>query len=558
LIFTAVNNIVRMKKIPLLIVFFFTLLFAKAQQIGMYSHYFFKPMVYNPAFTGFDGDVNAMIVNRSQWTDFKGAPQLNLATLDGNVSGNKVGLGLSFISDRKGITNRIGAYLNYSYRLNINDNTHVRFGIAAGVVDQSIDYSKAIVENANDPFLFSDVQRKTALDANAGLAFIWKDLEFGVAVPQLAGNKINYVDNMNVRSYYTQARHYMGTLKYKIFVSKEKGISVAPQALVRFLPGAPLQYDGTIIFDWREKFWIGGTYKSGYAVAANAGVCLHKQLYVGYSYDIIIGNIGKYSGMSHEIMVSFKFGKNKKNDNDEALSKIAAKNDANEKRLDSLQNELSISQDKLREDQRKISENQNKINELNNKLDQQSKAIQQIGSSPQNTSEQKNPVEQNNPVATEQNNKETQNQVSENKSTPVNQNNKQTPVTENQNNKQTPVKNNENQNSAAVASNTDKIMDGGVWIVSNKTKDFKDESNRSPQKGYYVIAGTFFYKDFAQNEVKRLKNSGYKSVNYFYFEPKQFNYVFIAKESTREAAIKKANEAKAAGIKDAWIQMLVE
>jgi type IX secretion system PorP/SprF family membrane protein len=536
-----------MKKISLAIILCVSVFFAKAQQIGMYSHYFFKPMVYNPAFTGYEGDVNAMIVNRSQWTEFHGAPQLNLFTLDGRISNKKVGLGLNLISDRKGIINRVGGNFSYSYRLSINDNTHIMFGVAAGVIDQSINYSKALVEDASDPFLFGDVQRKTSFDANAGLAFIWKELEFGFGVPQLAANKINYVDNENTRAYYSHARHYIGSLKYKFFISKEKGISVIPQGLVRFVPNTPFQYDGTLLLDWKDKFWFGATYKSDYAVAINAGVCLHKQFYIGYSYDFIIGSIGQYSGMSHELMINFKFGKNKKDEDaiKEAVAKMTAKNDSTAKRLDSLQNELSMNQEKLKEDQRRIKENQDKINELNNKLEQQSKLIEQANANI--IAQNQNNAAQNQGSATEQNNN-ANNQV-------------QPSVSQQQGNGNTGEiqnKNTGNQNSAAVASNANKVMESGVWLVTAKTKDFKDQNENIPQKGYYVISGTFFYRDFAMNEVKRLKNQGYKSANFVYFEPKQFNYVYISKEATKEAAIKKVNELKAAGIKDAWIQMLVE
>lgn len=520
-----------MKKISLALLLLLSVQFAKAQQIGMYSHYFFKPMVHNPAFSGHDGDINAMLVNRSQWTDFNGAPQLNIFTLDGRLTNKKVGLGLNLISDRKGITNRIGGNISYSYKLNINDNTHILFGISAGVIDQSINYSKALVEDSSDPFLFNDVQRKTTFDANAGLGFIWKELEFGIAVPQLAGNRINYVDNSNIRAYYTHARHYLGTLKYKIFISKEKGISVIPQALVRFVPNTPFQYDGTLLLDWREKFWIGATYKSDYAVGINAGICLHKQFYVGYSYDFIIGSIGQYAGMSHELMINLKFGKSKKDDEEVkgAISKMAAKNDSTEKRLDSLQNELSINQDKISEDQRKIKENQDKIKELNNKLEQQSKLLEEVKS---NAVSLATVPEQNVGIDTAQN-KGTQN-------------------------KQESPKNTENQNFAAVAANADKIMESGVWVVTSKAEDFKDQNNNKPQKGFYIVTGTFFYQDFAMNEVKRLKNQGYKSANFIYFESKQFNYVYISKENTKESALKKVNELKVMGFKDAWIQMLVE
>ena len=150
-----------MKKTGLSIAFLLSILGATAQQIGMYSHYFYKPMVYNPAFTG-DGDAaNAMFITRAQWTDFKGAPQLNIFTLDGSLMNKKAGVGVGLISDRKGISSRIGGNLSYSYKVNFKEDVHLSFGLSAGVIDQTLDYSKAIVENITDPTLFTDSQHKT-------------------------------------------------------------------------------------------------------------------------------------------------------------------------------------------------------------------------------------------------------------------------------------------------------------------------------------------------------------------------------------------------------------
>lgn len=471
----------------------FTLLFSfalNAQQIGMYGHYFYKPMVYNPAFTGIGDAPDVMFINRTQWVDFKGAPQLNIATFDGKLTNKKAGLGMMLVSDRKGITSRIGGDVCYSYHLKINDDMKLLFGVSLGVVDHTVDYSKALVETASDPTLFSDSQRKTVLNGNAGLAFMWKGLEVGAAVPQIIGNKINYVDTSNIRGYYTHARHYMGSAKYKFVVSKEKGISIAPQGLVRFVPNAPFQYDGNVNFYWQDKFWVGATYKSDYAVGANAGLCIHKQLYIGYSYDFIIGNIGKYSGMSHELMLNFKFGK-KKEEVIEVVDKVKddkeLENAGYVKRMDSLQTQLKVAEAKLKE--------------LNDKLDKQAKELK-----------------------------------SQSKAEP----------------------NNENQNGKIGESSANKKVENGVLIVTSKTKEFKDLNSQSPPKGYYVVIGTYYYRDLAMAEAKRFVDKGYKTTDWVYSGPKDFNYIFMFKLTTKEEALEKLKIARDAGVKDAWIQELTD
>lgn len=511
-------------KIFLFYILFFLSVLAKAQQIGMYSHYFFKPMVFNPAFTGNEGN-NAMIINRSQWTDFNGSPQLNIITLEGNLTSNKTGLGLSFISDRKGITNRIGGNLNYSYKLNLNDDTYIRFGISAGIIDQSINYSKAMVENSTDPLLFNDIQRKTSFDVNAGLAFMWKELEFGFAVPQLTANKINYVDNNGVRSYYTQTRHYFGSLKYKFFISEEKGISIIPQLQTRFVPNTPFQYDATIIADWKEKFWLGGTYKNDYAIVVNAGVCLHKQLYIGYAYDIIVGGIGKYSGMSHEIMVNFKF--NKKQEKETSPSSdpklIETIN-----RIDSLTSVLSKSDEKIKMDEEKIKTNENKIKELKDKLDEQSKIQEEMKLS----------------------------QINSNLNYFTSKNN----TTSKNDSLSKIVSQTEMNEQGKVTSEVSKVgiidVDG---IYNAKITDFKKRDGMPCEKGFYIIVGTFFYEDFADAETKRFIANGYKNSNWLFCESKKYHYIYTYKLSTKKEALQKLKEVRSsANIEFAWVLSLVE
>lgn len=283
-----------------------------SQQIVMFNHYFYKPMSYNPAYTGSSDAPNLMLINHTQWTGFKGRPQYNILTFDGNLINKNTGLGISIISDKKGVNSRIGGNISYSYKLKIKEKIHLLLGISLGAINQSIDFSKATIENYNDPSLFSNSQSKTTFDANAGLAFIYKTFEFGFSAPQIANNKINYISNNDTRTFYTQSRHYLSSIKYKFLASKEKEISITPQALVRYVPNAPIQYDANVNLDWQNKIWVGATYKKDYAIGLNLGVVLYKKLTIGYSYDYILGSLNKYGGLSHEILLNFTFIKKKK------------------------------------------------------------------------------------------------------------------------------------------------------------------------------------------------------------------------------------------------------
>ena len=467
---------------------------AYSQQIGLFSHYFYKPLFYNPAFTGYKDETDAMLISRSQWAEFKNPPQLTVFTIDGNLFKKKVCLGLGFSSDRKGITNRISGTLYYAYRLILNDDTRILFGLSFGVLDHTIDFSKAQAESSIDPTLFNYSLHKTSFDGSAGIAFISKGLELGLSVPQILGNKLNYVDTSNLRANYTQARHFMTSVKYKIFINKEKEISIAPQGLVRFLPQAPFQFDGNINIDWKDKFWIGTTYKSNYAIAANVGFCIHKQFYLGYSYDFITGFIGKYSGISHEIMINFKFIK--KNSQEDA---VIAKS-ANEDKIDDLKNQLE--------------ENQNKIKVLNGKI-KKSTTKELVNIEKGEEGEEEEEKEEKGLTETEVNPKQQTDELKPG------------------------------------------IPDGdGVFVI--KKSDFKDSKNRIPDKGFYVIVGIFFYRDFAAEEVKKFVKRGFTNTNWLFSESKKNNYIYTQKVENKEAALQKVKEVNSSGAKNAWVLKLID
>lgn len=493
-----------------------------AQQLGICSHEFYKPMITNPAFTGSTEYTNVMLISRAQWLEFKNAPQLNIFTLDGAIPNKKMGIGIDLFSDKKGISNRIGGNIFYAYILKINDDTKLRLGIALGVTDHTLHYSQAIVEDATDLTIQGNTQRKTSLNGNAGIGFTWKKLEIGVAAPQLLGNALEYEDNVTGKASYAMKRHYMGSLKYQFLISKEKQISITPMAFVHYLPNVPMQYNANLNLEWKDKFWVGATYKSDYAVAANAGICISKQLYVGYSYDFIIGNIGKYSGMSHELMINFVFGKKKAPLTNDLERPVAIQKE--DPKTDSLQAELEIKNNKLKNDQEQLA----KLNEELNKLKTENERLKTTPAQPTG-----NPPANTNPA--------TNNQTTNTSQTAGNQ------------------PSGANGNSVPVNSmNENKTIEKGINIIKAKNNEFTYLTGKPASKGYYVVIGTFFYRDFAEAELKRTKTKGYSSADIIYSSVRNYNYVTTSFTGSKEAALKNVESIKEAGIKDAWILSLEE
>jgi len=290
----------------------FTLLiigsYVYAQQTPFSSQYYTNQFVTNPAITGIKNTTNTFITHRSQWTGIEGAPQTTYVSVDGSVRSDKVGLGLVFCSDVTGILSRNSINANYAYKLNINSDNSLRFGLSLGIMNNRIDFTKATVFDLTDPMLSSQEQVRTNLNADFGLLYSWKRLEVGFAAPQLLANQIDYKNNIGMTGFYNLSRHYYGSLKYVFDILPSMGITAYPLVMIRSVAGAPLQYDVNAVVDWSDYGWLAGTYHSDYGMAISAGVRF-KGLSVGYAQNFVTNQIQNYVGSTSEFLLGYTFDK---------------------------------------------------------------------------------------------------------------------------------------------------------------------------------------------------------------------------------------------------------
>ncbi len=279
-----------------------------AQQLSFSSQYYTNLFVTNPAFTGNGTTINAFITHRSQWVSVPGSPQTSYITVDGPMDAKNLGLGLKIYTYTTDLLSRMGAFATYSYKIKINEKSNLNLGLAMGMLDNKIDYAKAVVHDVNDPYLLQQQQTKAIFSADFGVVYTMNTLEVGFAVPQVLANKIKYGNLKGDDSYYNLSRHYQGTIKYQLDVIKEKGITAYPLIMVRSVNGAPLQFDINAVVDWKKTGWFGITYHSGYAVAVSAGI-RYKSLSLGYAYDIGMSKIKTYTGGSTEFLLGYTFNK---------------------------------------------------------------------------------------------------------------------------------------------------------------------------------------------------------------------------------------------------------
>ncbi|MFN3343736.1 MAG: PorP/SprF family type IX secretion system membrane protein [Flavobacteriales bacterium] len=312
---------------------------AKAQQLPLFSQYYYNKFLYNPAFTGTEDMGQAYLIHRSQWKDMPGSPVTYALTVDGPVKSNQIGLGMSLFNDQTDIFNRTGLYTSYSYRWKVNEDHHLTFGLSGGVIDNKIDFARVSARDVNDPLLYNENRRKITMDANFGVGYFFKDLQVGFSIPQLLGNKVKY--NEGATSVYTvNKRHFVGSVSYSLMISETQQIRFIPNIMTRYAKGSPFQFDFNANFDWKDMVRAGLSYRHGYAVGMNIGAKVNKNLVAGYTYEYVISPIGAVAGGGHEILLGYRFSGGGRGGDDEQIKRMNENLDRAQMENDSLLREL--------------------------------------------------------------------------------------------------------------------------------------------------------------------------------------------------------------------------
>jgi type IX secretion system PorP/SprF family membrane protein len=288
---------------------------AYGQQDAQYSMYMFNGLSVNPAYAGSRDRLALLALYRHQWTGIKGAPKTFVALAHAPLLNDRIGLGLSIASDNIGVLNLITVSGNYAYRLPVGKGKlkgRLAFGLSTSVNYYSNRLTESVHNDAGDP-IFAEDRRLTNLNFGAGVYYYNDRFYAGVSLPHILNGNLNEsfslagADTAIARQY----RHIFGTLGGIIDLGTS--VKFKPSILLKYVSNAPFQGDINASFLFKEALWIGASFRTStkepVAVIGMIEYDFAKNLRLGYAYDHNFQEIGQYESGSHEIMVSYEFGK---------------------------------------------------------------------------------------------------------------------------------------------------------------------------------------------------------------------------------------------------------
>lgn len=269
-----------------------------SQQDPLFSQYMFNHLSINPAYAGTRDALNMAVISRNQWVAMNGSPKTNVFTAQGPLKSKRIGLGLQLFSDKIGPKNITGALLSYSYQLPLFSGK-LAMGLRMGTNTFAINWDEISFKDQTDPYAaYSGYENKTVLTADFGGYYYTKKFYWGIAANHLNG--ADYSDSADAQR---MQMHLFSPIGYGIVLNDN--IVFNPSALLKYTPGAPVNFDMNFNFRFNNKFWFGVSYRNSYGFATIMNILINEKLRLGYSFDLGFNKIGTAGRASHELMLGY-------------------------------------------------------------------------------------------------------------------------------------------------------------------------------------------------------------------------------------------------------------
>lgn len=303
---------------------------ALAQQRPQYTQYVLNNYLLNPALSGIENYTDVKIGHRQQWKGLPGAPQTTFVSANwalGNeylwsnplsfeengedprsrnyqqnytASPAHHGMGFTAVIDKAAQLSTSSFNLSYAYHLQLNNQLNLSAGVAAGLTRVGIDIDALQLENPNDPALKNAIQSQWKPDVSAGLWLYGARFYVGIAIQQLLPQQLSFTTDGNYNKG-KQVPHLFFTGGYKFDLGED--FNVLPSAMFKWVNHVPFSVDANIKFGFKDRFWLGGGYRSHDSFQTMAGLNISHLFNLTYSYDFTTSELNQVSAGSHEIVL---------------------------------------------------------------------------------------------------------------------------------------------------------------------------------------------------------------------------------------------------------------
>ena len=265
-----------------------------AQQEPLFTQFWNTKNSFNPSTAGLNYRHQATFLARWQWIGVNGSPDSQLASYSVKLDKFHGGVGLSYRHDKIGFSNQNQLKVNYSYQIQLKNESVLSIGIAGGIANYRLDGIWVPPTTTIDPNLPVNFNQ-TNFIADFGIAYSRKKFNTGISVTQL-NTQANSDGYQYGEHFYVFADYIFG---------KVSGFQFKPQVLIR-TDIVNMSCDVNLTSFYKEKYSLGIGYRNRDAFCLNVGWDIKSKFRIGYAYDITVSKLNNgVSGGSHEFVLGY-------------------------------------------------------------------------------------------------------------------------------------------------------------------------------------------------------------------------------------------------------------
>lgn len=263
----------------------------------------FNGLSINPAYAGTRDVLSLSAFYRDQWIGFEGAPVYQSLTAHAPIKNNKMGLGLFAFNQQEGISKTTDLYLNYAYRFRVFGG-QLSLGLKAGVNTIKVEWDK--VETVEPDKAFDvPVERYLLPNFGVGAYFDNKKGYVGISILELLQKESKPGEPGYSMKH--DPKEYNILFTSGVVINTSDMIKLKPSVFFKYHGSSTLQFDLTTNVIYKERIWLGLSYRSYDAIATILELQATDQVRFGYAYDFPVGTtVDAGVKGSHEVMLLYE------------------------------------------------------------------------------------------------------------------------------------------------------------------------------------------------------------------------------------------------------------
>lgn len=269
-----------------------------AQDIPLFSQKLTNSFMYNPAVAGHTFG-SATLSYRKNYAQVDGAPVNYFLSLHTPIAKHKAGIGANVYQEDVTFLRNTYTSLAFAYHIRFDRFTTFSMGVA-GEYNSIGTNGSPIADPENSDIEYNALLqgKLNTYDFSFGMMFQNRFVKVGIAANRLSNAWLE--DKPSLSNYYT------GFVQGLLPVRGGEDL-LEPYVAYRQLSDVNSTLDLGLFYTYNNVLTVGASWRSGKILGGTIAVRPSKFVSVGYSHEIITGNVGGFVGAANEITLRIDF-----------------------------------------------------------------------------------------------------------------------------------------------------------------------------------------------------------------------------------------------------------